>query len=146
MRLRQQRPDPPPHDAYLEGQEWPAGGDRSTTTLSPAEVGGWVEQFAIGLQMSEAFWSVERYDDGTYTLWTYSTDTLSWASADYEPGADSFDVVQSGPRRLWDETEAAYLWWEVQGRPGLDRFGLTVDSDGERAWFDSPDHPVPAAG
>ncbi|MEU4355725.1 methyltransferase domain-containing protein [Streptomyces virginiae] len=146
MRLRQQRPELPRHDTYLKGKEWPADGTRSTTTLSPSEVGGWVEQFAIGLQMAGAFWTVERYDDGAYTLWTYSTDTLSWASADYEPGADSFDVVQSGPRRLWDETEAAYLWWDVQGRPGFDRFGLTVDSDGERAWLDSPDHPVPAVG
>ncbi|MFK0252856.1 protein-L-isoaspartate(D-aspartate) O-methyltransferase [Streptomyces sp. NPDC090445] len=146
MRLRQQRPELHPHDAYLKGKEWPADGDRSTTTLLPTEVGGWVEQFAIGLQMPGAFWSVERYDDGTYTLWTYSTDTLSWASADYEPGADSFDVVQSGPRRLWDETEAAYLWWEVRGRPGFDRFGLTVDRDGGQAWLDSPDHPVPSVG
>lgn len=146
MRLRQQRPNRPPHDAYLKGQAWPADGDRSTTTLSPAEVGGWVEQFAIGLQMPGAFWSVERYDDGTYTLWTYSTDTTSWASVDYEPGAESFEVVQSGPRRLWDATEAAYAWWEVQGRPGFDRFGLTVDSEGERAWLDSPAHPVPTVG
>ncbi|MFI0204292.1 MULTISPECIES: protein-L-isoaspartate(D-aspartate) O-methyltransferase [Streptomyces] len=146
MRLRQQRPNRPTHDTYLKGQAWPADGDRSTTVLSPAEIGGWVEQFAIGLQMPEAFWSVERYDDGTYTLWTYSTDTTSWASVDYEPGAESFEVVQSGPRRLWDETEAAYVWWEGQGRPGFDRFGLTVDSDGERAWLDSPDHPVPEVG
>lgn len=146
MRLRQQRPELPEHDAYFKGQEWPADGTRSTSTLSPAEVGGWVEQFAIGLQMAGAFWTVERYDDGAYTLWTYSTDTLSWASADCEPGADSFDVVQFGPRRLWYETEAAYYWWEGQGRPGFDRFGLTVDSDGERAWLDCPDHPVPAVG
>lgn len=146
MRLRQQRPSLPSHDVYLQGQEWPAGGARSTTRLSPAEVGGWVEQFAIGLQVHGAFWSVERYDDGSYTLWTYSTDTESWASADYEPGADSFEVVQSGPRKLWDETEAAYRWWVTQGRPGFDRFGLTVDGDGERAWLDSPDHPVPAVG
>ncbi|MFJ9943964.1 methyltransferase domain-containing protein [Streptomyces erythrochromogenes] len=146
MRLRQQRPELPTHDAYLKGQEWPANGTRTTTTLSPADVGGWVQQLAIGLQMAGAFWTVERYDDGAYTLWTYSTDTLSWASADYEPGVDSFDVVQSGPRRLWDETEAAYYWWEGQGRPGFERFGLTVDSDGERAWLDSPDHPVPAVG
>ncbi|MFJ6318092.1 methyltransferase domain-containing protein [Streptomyces californicus] len=146
MRLRQQRPDLPRHDVYLKGREWPADGIGSTTTLSPAEVGGWLEQFAIGLQMPGAFWTVERYDDGTYTLWTYSTDTLSWASADHEPGADAFHVVQSGPRRLWDETEAAYAWWDRQGRPGFDRFGLTVDSDGERAWLDSPDHPVPKVG
>jgi protein-L-isoaspartate(D-aspartate) O-methyltransferase len=146
MRLRQQRADLPRHDACLKGQEWPADGTRSTTTLPPAEVGGWVEQFAIGLQMSGAFWSLERYEDGAYTLWTYSTDTESWASADYEPGANSFTVVQAGPRRLWDETEAAYCWWDGQGRPGFDRFGLTVADDTERAWLDSPDHPVPAVG
>ncbi|MFD7014049.1 methyltransferase domain-containing protein [Streptomyces sp. NPDC059928] len=146
MRLRQQRPDLPPHDAFLKGQQWPADGTTTTTGLSPAEVGGWVEQFVIGLQMSGVFWSVERYDDCSYTLCTYSTDTLSWASADFEPGADSFEVVQSGPRRLWDETEAAYRWWEVRGRPGFDRFGLTMGSDGERAWLDSPDNPVQAVG
>ncbi|MEV4190680.1 methyltransferase domain-containing protein [Streptomyces toxytricini] len=146
MRLRQQRADRPPHGAYLKGRKWPADGARSTTALSPADVGGWVEQFVIGLQMAGAFWTVERYGDGTYTLWTYSTDTLSWASADYEPGAASFDVVQSGPRRLWDETEAAYRWWEGRGRPGFDRFGLTVADGREQVWLDSPDHPVPAVG
>ncbi|MEU9100784.1 methyltransferase domain-containing protein [Streptomyces sp. NPDC048361] len=146
MRLRQQRRVLPPHTAFLGGQEWPADGALTTTALSPVDLSGWVEQFATGLQMPGAFWSVERYDDGSYTLWTYSTDALSWASIDYEPGADRFEVVQSGPRRLWDETEAAYLWWDAQGRPGFERFGLTVDGDGERAWLDSPDHPVPAVG
>ncbi len=144
MRLRQQRPDRAPHAAYLKGQEWPADGARSSTALSPAEVGGWVEQFAIGLQVPGAFWTVERYDDGAYTLWTYGTDRRSWASADYEPGASEFEVVQSGPRKLWDETEAAHRWWQKQGQPGFDRFGLTVDSDGERVWLDSPENPVPA--
>lgn len=143
MRLRQQRPDQPPHDAYLKGREWPAGGSRSITTLAPADVGGWVEQFAIGLQVPGAFWSVERYDDGAYTLWTYSTDTTSWASADYEPGASEYEVYQCGPRKLWDETETAYRWWDQRGRPGFARFGLTVDGDGERVWLDFPDNPVP---
>lgn len=143
MRLRQQRNEQPPHDAYLKGREWPAGGIKSTSPLSPAEVGGWIEQFAIGLQVPGAFWSVERYDDGTYTLWTYSTDTRSWASADYEPDRHEYEVVQSGPRKLWDETEAAYRWWERQGRPGFERFGLTADGSGGRAWLDSPNDPVP---
>jgi protein-L-isoaspartate O-methyltransferase len=146
MRLRQQRPDLPAHDAFLNSQKWPAGGARSTTTLSPADVGGWVQQFAIGLRVKEAFWSVERYDDGSYTLWTYSTDTNSWASADYEPEASTFDVVQSGPRKLWDETEAAYRWWESKGRPGLERFGLTVTADGSHvAWLDAPTNHVTSA-
>lgn len=141
MRLRQQRPQRPPFDAYLKGRQWPADGAKTATTLSPADIGGWLEQFVIGLQMPGAFWRAERYDDGSYTLWTYSADTHSWASADYEPKASEYVVVQSGPRALWDETEAAYRWWEEQGRPGFTRFGLTVD--GERVWLDSPDCPVP---
>ncbi|WP_228926920.1 methyltransferase domain-containing protein [Streptomyces sp. DH7] len=143
MRLRQQRPGRLPHDAYLKGRPWPADGDRSRTSLSPAAVEGWLVQFAIGLQMAEAFWTVERYDDGSYTLWTYSGDGQSWASADYEPGAESFEVVQSGPRRLWDATEAAYAWWDARGRPDFERFGLTVSCEGQRAWLDTPDNPVP---
>ncbi|MBD0746382.1 protein-L-isoaspartate(D-aspartate) O-methyltransferase [Streptomyces sp. CBMA152] len=139
MRLRQQRTERPPFDAYLKGRKWPADGTKSTTALSPADIGGWLEQFVIGLRMPGAFWRAERYDDGSYTLWTYSTDTLSWASADYEPGATEYAVVQSGPRKLWDETEAAYRWWAEQGHPGFERFGLTVDADGgERAWLDTP--------
>ncbi|WP_116210027.1 protein-L-isoaspartate(D-aspartate) O-methyltransferase [Streptomyces olivoreticuli] len=143
MRLRQQRTERPPFDAYLKGREWPADGTRSTTALSPADIGGWLEQFVIGLRVSGAFWRAERYEDGSYTLWTYSTDTQSWASADYEPGSSEYVVVQSGPRKLWDETEAAYRWWAENDRPGFDRFGLTVDDDGERVWLDSLDNPVP---
>lgn len=142
MRLRQQRPVRPPHAAYLNGREWPADGVRSSTALSPAEVGGWLEQFAIGLRVPGAFWTVERYEGGAYTLWTYSTDTKSWASADYVPGADSYEVYQSGPRRLWDETEAAYRWWADAGRPWFDRFGLTVDGDHAKVWLDWPDNPA----
>jgi protein-L-isoaspartate O-methyltransferase len=142
MRLRQQRADRAEHDAYLKGREWPAGGVKSTTTLSPADIDGWVEQFAISLRVPGTFWSVENDDDGSYVVWFYSDDTQSWASIDYEPGASEYLVVQSGPRRLWDETEAAYRWWEEQGRPDFDRFGLTVDSNGDHAWLDTPDNLV----
>ncbi|MEV5276611.1 hypothetical protein [Streptomyces sp. NPDC052811] len=37
----------------------------------------------------------------------------------------------------------AYDWWDGEGRPGFERFGLTVDDDGERVWLDSPGNPVP---
>ncbi|MFI1652657.1 hypothetical protein ACH4XT_37795 [Streptomyces avidinii] len=54
----------------------------------------------------------------------------------------STPVVQSGPRKLWDETEAAYRWWEEQGRPDFTRFGLTVGPDGQTPWLDLPNNPV----
>ncbi|CAM5496908.1 protein-L-isoaspartate(D-aspartate) O-methyltransferase [Streptomyces avidinii] len=143
MRLRQQRTARPPFDAYLKGQEWPADGRRSSSALSPTEIGGWVEQFVIGLMVPGAFWRAERYEGGAYTLWTYSTDTQSWASVDYVPGADEYEVVQSGPRDLWEETEVAFQWWFSHGRPGFDHFGLTVGPDTQRAWLDTPENVLP---
>ncbi|MCX4750367.1 methyltransferase domain-containing protein [Kitasatospora sp. NBC_01287] len=143
MRLRQQRTDRPLVDAYLNGREWPADGVRSVTTLAPPETGGWSALFAIGLGVPGAFWRAERYADGAYTLWLYSGDTLSWATADYVRGRTSFEVVQSGPRQLWDEVAAAWQWWDDRGRPGFDRFGLTVTPSGHTAWLDEAGNPVP---
>jgi hypothetical protein len=49
-------------------------------------------------------------------------------------------VRQYGPRRLWDEVEAAFQVWKDLGEPAHDRFGLTVTPDGaHRVWLDSPD-------
>ncbi len=140
-----QRTERPPFEAYLKGQPWPAGGVVGTTSLSPSEIGGWIEQFAIGVRLPGAFWRAERYNDGSSTLWTYATDTRSWASADDVPGERAFEVVPSGPRRLWDETAAAFAWWLDHGRPGCERSGPTVDVTGQRVWLDRPDHPVPVA-
>ncbi|WP_079008435.1 methyltransferase domain-containing protein [Streptomyces sp. XY431] len=143
MRLRQQRTDRPLVDAYLHGRPWPADGEKSTTTLPPRDTGGWLDQFVIGLGVPGVFWRAERYDDGSYTLWLYSRSTLSWATADYEPDRSEYEVVQSGPRNLWDEVAAAYRWWSSQGHPGYGRFGLTVTPEGHTAWLDSPDNAVP---
>ncbi|CAL9578183.1 Protein-L-isoaspartate O-methyltransferase [Streptomyces sp. enrichment culture] len=143
MRLRAQRV--PRHHVreYLNGRKWPADGVRSLTRVSPDDVGDWVVMFAIGVQVPEAFPWMEEYDDGPYTLWLRDTAITSWATADYERDRTEFEVHQSGPRKLWDEVEIAYRWWEKQGRPSFERFGLTADSEGERVWLDSPDNPVP---
>ncbi|MFI9758159.1 hypothetical protein ACIHFB_09495 [Streptomyces sp. NPDC051963] len=48
--------------------------------------------------------------------------------------------------KLWETVEAAHAWWQGKGQPGRERFGLTVDSDGQRLWLDEPDQAVPVAG
>ncbi|MGW7445431.1 methyltransferase domain-containing protein [Kitasatospora sp. NPDC054795] len=146
MRLRQQRTARPPFEEYLCGQEWPADGVRSTSALAPPDTGGWFGQFVIGAGVPGAFWRAERYENGAYTLWLYSRDTLSWASADYERDRTEYEVYQSGPRNLWDEVETVWRWWNDRGRPGFDRFGLTVTSATHTVWLDSPDNPVPHQG
>ncbi|MGW5402377.1 methyltransferase domain-containing protein [Streptomyces sp. NPDC003952] len=145
MRIRQQRPDRAGPDVYFKGVPWPGDGVKSHTSLSPENVDGWVEQFAISLRVPGIFWVVERDEEdeeGVYVVWYYSDDTKSWASIDHAPGASEYLVVQSGPRRLWDEVEAAYRWWEGQGRPDFNRFGLTVNRNGDHAWLDAPDNPI----
>lgn len=142
MRLRQQRTGRPDSLSYLSGP-WPDGGEPGTTGLSPDAVGGWLDMFAIGVQVAEAFPLVERYPDGSYTLWLHDTAVTSWATADWEPDRIEYEIVQSGPRRLWDEVSAAWRWWAGRGRPGFDRFGLTVSPAGQVVWLDTPDDPVP---
>lgn len=82
------------------------------------------------------------HDDGEFELLLWDTGNTSWAEVDYTPGAESFDVYAYGPRRLWDECAAAYLRWLELGRPGIDRFGLTVTPEHERVWLDTPDQPL----
>jgi protein-L-isoaspartate O-methyltransferase len=50
-------------------------------------------------------------------------------------------VVQSGPRRLWDEMEIAHGRWQALGEPRRARFGITVDGDRQRLWLDTPTGP-----
>ncbi|MCG6494744.1 methyltransferase domain-containing protein [Kitasatospora sp. A2-31] len=145
MRLRQQRAERPDSLVYLSGP-WPADGARSSTPLSPEDVGGWLEMFVIGVQVPGAFPLIERYQDGAYTLWLHDTAVTSWATVDWEPDRGDYEVVQSGRRRLWDEVDAAWRWWDARGRPGFDRFGLTVAGASHSVWLDSPDNPVALSG
>ncbi|MFP8961234.1 methyltransferase domain-containing protein [Streptomyces nanhaiensis] len=148
MRLRQQRAHRRHTREYLGGRDWPADGVRSTTGLSPEEVGGWLPMFAIGLQTRGVFPWAEYYGDGSYTLWLRDVEVTSWATVDHVPGQEEFEVYQGGPRELWREVVTAHTWWQRQGRPGYGRLGLTVDGrTGEHVpWVDSPEHPVPAVG
>lgn len=148
MRLRQQRQTRKHVREYLGDKPWPADGVRATTSLSPEAVGDWLSMFAIGLQTMGMFPWAETYDDGSYTLWLRDTAVTSWATVDYVAGAEEFVVYQFGPRKLWWDVVTAHTWWDNQGRPGFERFGLTVDgeSGAHTPWLDSPDHPLPIVG
>lgn len=49
------------------------------------------------------------------------------------------EVEQGGPRQLWDLTEDAYRDWRDLGKPRRERFGITVNPDGQWLWLDRPD-------
>ncbi|MFD7106985.1 methyltransferase domain-containing protein [Streptomyces celluloflavus] len=143
MRMRSQRFVWPRHDAYV-----PAGAmdraDISFTTLTGAEfaTGSFdVVGFVIGLRVRDCAHNADRERDGRRAVWFYGLSDTSWAVVVFRDDQDdrkAAKVYQSGPRRLWDEVEAAYRWWDGHGRPGFERFGLTVTEEGQRAWLDAP--------
>ncbi|MEU1662915.1 methyltransferase domain-containing protein [Streptomyces sparsogenes] len=144
MKLRAQRLPPVVHTDYVPGSV--ADGDESSSTITEAQFVAErfsPQRFALSLLVPDCRHVVADKDDGTRPVWFYGLTDRSWACVQFRDGAPA-RVWQSGPRRLWDEAEAAYRWWEKEGRPGFDRFGLTVDRHGERIWLDAPDNPVPA--
>lgn len=59
--------------------------------------------------------------------WLRDPMTGSWASI--APDGKRYAVRQFGPRRLWDETEVAYRWWQQRGEPPLEAWEWTVTPD-----------------
>jgi hypothetical protein len=68
----------------------------------------------------------------TGTLWFIDPTTDSWANLHYQPNTRTYPIHQSGARNLWDEIETAYHWWRDAGRPGPQRWRITITPEGQR--------------
>ncbi|MEU6967640.1 methyltransferase [Kitasatospora aureofaciens] len=55
-------------------------------------------------------------------------------------------AFHGGPRALWSELEAVASRWLSNGRPGIERYGLTVTSETNTVWLDDPGNPVGVLG
>ncbi|GHF71113.1 hypothetical protein GCM10010218_60560 [Streptomyces mashuensis] len=122
-------------DVYRPGDQGVAG----RTDISPRAVAGDRDAlFWTDLMVRDAWHHVGEAGDGSdeATLWLFSTDRSSWATAEYVPGHDAYETEQYGPRRLWDEVETAYRTWQRLGSPDRDRAGLTADRKGQHVWLD----------
>ncbi|MGW1997658.1 methyltransferase domain-containing protein [Embleya sp. NPDC001921] len=148
MKLRAQRAAPVAIDVP-EG--WPDVARAGGTELSLADVvGGPYDPvaFVIGLRVPGCVPVLvpgERAGDGTLWL-TGGGAVASVAAAGFARGRRP-NVLQAGPRSLWDEVEDAYRWWDRVGRPEVFDFGLTVTADAGEVhqvpWYASPDHEIP---
>lgn len=105
------------------------------TELHPYDVSDWDAAFTIGQRVPNCktrTWLPDDEDDHA-TFWLLDQWSGSWARLRYDPAfRDTHEVRQSGPRRLWDEVEAAYHWWVDQGSPAADRWWFEVGPDGQR--------------
>ncbi|WSU15413.1 methyltransferase domain-containing protein [Streptomyces albidoflavus] len=138
MKLRSQRLPPVEHRAYVP--DTVAVGEETTSMAAEEAFTGdrfGAGRFALGLRVPACVNVVAEKRDGARPVWFYGLSDRSWACAMFRDG-DTARVWQSGPRRLWDEAEAALAWWEERGRPGHERFGLTLTEAGQSAWLDDP--------
>ncbi|MFC8080408.1 methyltransferase domain-containing protein [Streptomyces sp. NPDC057307] len=143
MKLRDQRLDWDRFRTYVpEHPDFPGDADASRTPLALADLGRRYDsvRFVIGLRVPDCAHVVNQTGEEAGKAWFFDLGSRSWAAVAFrERGSDAATVHQSGPRRLWDEVEAAVTWWIDRGRPGVDRFGLTVGPDGSaRPWYEEP--------
>jgi protein-L-isoaspartate(D-aspartate) O-methyltransferase len=114
--------------------------DRAAVSKPSVEVADVFQEspaFAIGRLVPECRVAHDYTDDGIIeTVWLLAED--SWASVHW-----STTVRQLGRRRLWDEVETSYRWWQQAGSPDCSRFGISVTPDRQWVWLDTPDQPVP---
>lgn len=143
MKLRSQRLSAIVHADYVNSAN---DREKSKTSMTESELMGEdrfsSQSFAIGLRVRNCVHVVAEERDGALPVWFYGLTDRSWACVVFR-GNDTASVWQSGPRRLWEEIEAAYRWWEGRGKPGHERFGLTVTAEGQAAWLDAPADPWP---
>jgi protein-L-isoaspartate(D-aspartate) O-methyltransferase len=111
----------------------------SYTRIHPGQVtGDYHAALTIGLRVPgcEYRYCRAQDDSGEYTVWFLHPESRSWASIDYTPGADTYEVNQLGPRQLWDEVEAAYTWWVQAGNPTAEQWHITVTPQGQQVDLD----------
>lgn len=140
MKLRAQRQPWPRHADYVPAEGVSSGDTSSTVVTEDDFVRDKFDalRFALGLRVPECLCAVADKRHGARPMWLYGLSDRSWACVLFRDGHPTSTVYQGGPRRLWDETEAAHTWWTERGEPGFERFGLTVGKGGERAWLDDP--------
>lgn len=124
------------------------GDDEDNAEVSVTEVHpSWVStgnqgaRFTIGQRVPRCQWRYWPYTArrGMGVFWLLDFSTRSWAKLTHttpDASDDQFPVYQHGPRRLWDEVQAARQWWIEQGRPGVERWQFTVTPNGQRINLD----------
>lgn len=102
-------------------------------------------RFGVGARLRSCYLDVQwdKRGDRHHLLDLDDGLTRSFARLDANLNSPTpFTVHQLGPRRLWDEAEAAYDWWWDAGRPGMERFGLQVRDGRQWLWLDEPTNEV----
>ncbi|MFW6690171.1 methyltransferase domain-containing protein [Streptomyces sp. MAR4 CNX-425] len=130
-----------PRHADYTARGWPTTIRQSATDRGPGDLIGPLS-FILGLLRPDVAHTVRRHPkDGRLVIRFYSLTDRSWAQAAWIEDGGPGLVCQDGSRSLWHEVEEAVDRWISDGRPSIDRYGLTVDIHGiHTPWRDNPQH------
>ncbi|MDJ1137452.1 protein-L-isoaspartate(D-aspartate) O-methyltransferase [Streptomyces iconiensis] len=147
MKARGQRGTWPRRSDYVP-TDWAGVDPPRTTRLTPQDLGDELlspGEWALALALPGLVHRIGHRTPDEASGWWYSLTDLSWAAATWRDGQPA-KVWQGGPRRLFEEVESAHQRWQDHGRPGHDRYGLTIDHHGQHTWLDHPHQPVAMRG
>ncbi|MFF4651374.1 methyltransferase [Streptomyces sp. NPDC001380] len=111
---------------------------RSRTGIRPE---GPAFLFALGLARPELE-ARAAYDRGRRSTWL----TVAAPDGSTARAAPDGAVSRTGPQEVWPAVEELHDRWTAEGRPGWERFGLTLAGDRQWAWLDRPDRAWAAPG
>ncbi|WP_431874533.1 methyltransferase domain-containing protein [Amycolatopsis sacchari] len=129
MESRSQRTAEAPDD----GLDLESGyADKRVTTIDPAKL---LEvpspRWALAVALGSCQYDIEEATPARPHKLTWLRDPLtdSWASVTPMDSPGEYRVRQRGVRRLWDEAEAAYLWWVEKGQPFITAWEWLITPD-----------------
>jgi protein-L-isoaspartate O-methyltransferase len=125
MELRGQRAARAPEDdpPWLRDE-----GHSRATTLDPwAVFGDPAARWAVAVALPSCRYDLD--DPPVRRAWLCDPVSGSWSAVDVRYEGTRFAVRQWGPRRLWDQVEAAYDWWHDAGRPGPSEWEWQIGPD-----------------
>ncbi|NJQ15565.1 methyltransferase domain-containing protein [Streptomyces bohaiensis] len=129
MPMRRPGPQPPAPSAA------DASGSAGRPSRLPAVAVGDVDfRFVVSVLEPDLDWRV----DAAVAPRSVSVRAADGSSARRFPDGT---VTEAGPRRLWSALEEYHADFEEAGRPGPERYGLTIEGEQQWLWLDSPDGP-----
>jgi hypothetical protein len=104
--------------------DWTVGDERVTSIKPEAMLEVPSPRWALAVAIPSC-----RYDvEAGRRAWLRDPVAGSWATV--VPGDNGTHLVQqAGVRRLWDEAEAAYRWWQAHGEPFIAEWQWTITPD-----------------
>ncbi|GGM46517.1 protein-L-isoaspartate O-methyltransferase [Longimycelium tulufanense] len=120
--------------------------EQAITAMSPVDpIHDEGARWTVGVRVPSCRWRFwKRGEHGLKhgVVWFVDPVTGSWTTVAPGNSSGANIVRQFGPRRLWDEVESAYRWWQEHGCPALERWRFEVTATEQRILLEGAD-PIP---